>query len=131
MLFGKKFFFFKPFQTQFNITNNQILYSTDVHNQSGFDQTMKTESKMGPVYDGENIVFYHKDFSNCIFWNENLRTANWNKKVKESLTESADYKYGKDRPKEQDFWNKEMQRKNEVMFSDKQKVNLSLKAPFY
>ena len=77
---------------------------------------------MGPVYDGENIVFYHKDFSNCTFWNENLQTANWNKKVKESLTESADYKYGKDRPKEQDFWNKEMQRKNEVMFSDKQKV---------
>ena len=106
--------------------NNKILFSTDVHNHSGFDKTMKTESKIGPVYDGENIVFYHKDFSNCTFWNENLLTGNWNEKVQESLTESADYQYVKDRPKvfekQQDFWNKEMQRKNEVMFSDKQKV---------
>ena len=90
---------------------------------------------MGPVYDGENIVFYHKDFSNCTFWNETLQTGNWNKKVQENLTSSGDYKYhlkkmkeakedkSKKIPKDVDFWNNERARKNENMFSDGQKAS--------
>ena len=76
---------------------------------------------MGPVYDDENIVFYHKDFSNWTFWNENLVTGNWNKKVKASLTESAYFKsfqydisYREYCDKEMNICNMEMQRKTEL-----------------
>ena len=99
-------------------------------NTSGFDKTMKTESKMGPVYDGENIIFYHKDFSNCTFWNEHLTTANWNREVQESITKSEEYKWfqkkiqegRKPKSTEVEFWNTEKAKKNNNMFPEKHKV---------
>lgn len=97
---------------------------TSALNQSGFNETIKpVKPGIGPVYDGENIVFYYKDMTQMPFWMEKQKRGNWNQSLKETIEKSDHYKRTNDKPKAKEMWDQEKERKNVAMFSDASKVH--------